>query len=167
MKQSFEELLIQTESYWQEANKNLYVDPSKDINRALKFFFIIELKRNTTNHPKDLELWDIWVGNTAPLVERCITNISISVDSLILDRKIQWISEDWESWQELCCLRSTLTFLKKAYSEEIDIDDLNRINLKQIDEFLEQVEGEGHLPSHLVPEGIPDNHWWWRYPVEQ
>ena len=70
-------------------------------------------------------------------------------------------------WYELCMRRSIIQLLLDDYrgtpvAEFIDLDDVSDLDIELRRVGLEQ----GPIPEEFIPNGLPENHWWWHYPEE-
>ena len=118
------------------------------------------------NQPDDEAEWQDFARNTATDVKACLYNISGYVTLQSVDFDIQWISDDWQSWRQLCRLLSELTFLSDIYRRYISEERLEILGCDELEALLKSLSEAGDLPDEYIPDGIPDSHWWWWYPEQ-
>lgn len=71
-----------------------------------------------------------------------------------------------EEWYGLCMRRSAIQSLLDDYGGTPAAGLVDRDDVAALDEELRRVGREqGPLPADAVPAGLPDGHWWWRYPA--
>jgi hypothetical protein len=77
-----------------------------------------------------------------------------------------WLAEAADDdWYELCVRRSAIQSLLDDYAETPAVAAIGRDDLAALDAELRRVGAEqGPVPDEFIPKGMPETHWWWRYP---
>lgn len=70
-----------------------------------------------------------------------------------------------DEWYELCMRRSVIQLLIE-HCDGIAVGALiDPAGVAALDTELRRVgQEQGPVPEPFVPQGLPDSHWWWRYP---
>jgi hypothetical protein len=69
------------------------------------------------------------------------------------------LSFEYDDYALVCQTRSAIAFMDQLYRHTAIEDELNRLDLSAVDSLLKKHGLEQGIAS--VPEGVPDNHWWW------
>ncbi|QSA98410.1 hypothetical protein [Methylococcus sp. EFPC2] len=76
-------------------------------------------------------------------------------------------ASDYE-WPRLCLNRSVIQFLIDDYAATPIPALIDRQDLTELDEEMARVgDRQGPLDEDQIPRGMPQSHWWWRYPQDE
>jgi hypothetical protein len=72
-----------------------------------------------------------------------------------------------DEWFIACGRRSAIESLREVFAGSEVEDELARnLDTEVLDARMREIgEVEGPVAPERVPAGIPDSHWWWRYPA--
>jgi hypothetical protein len=70
-----------------------------------------------------------------------------------------------DEWYELCLRRSVIQLLVEQCGVTAAGGAIQPGDLAELDMDLRRIGREqGPVPEPFIPKGLPDSHWWWRYP---
>jgi hypothetical protein len=68
-------------------------------------------------------------------------------------------------WYELCMRRSVIQVLLDDCTGTPVAESIDPVEVAELDVELRRVGmDQGPVPEQFVPKGLPDSHWWWKYP---
>lgn len=158
---SMQELIDRLPAQWESILEHR-TDPTPYIIQLLETVYEIGIAMGDSQDAK-LSMEETFKA-TSPLAEEALEYVGSYVSNQVWRTDVSWEHEDWETWQNLCYLRSQLAFLYEMYSKYIDIATFEVTDIESLNKKLDENAGSGYLPKKYIPNGIPINHYWWWLP---
>lgn len=144
-----------------------FSERTKCISKAIDMILDANLLKHRHAEWYDEAAWNNFVKNTEGIVRKNFDIVTIHAMKELSGFEIQWITDDWQSWQQLCILLSEIEFLKETYKDYISEEEFEALEMDSVVDFLKSVNGGGDLPEEYIPESMPESHWWWWYPANE
>ncbi|HLK99974.1 MAG TPA: hypothetical protein VK539_05280 [Myxococcaceae bacterium] len=101
------------------------------------------------------------LAEASSVIEERNVDLSYYPWTVVRQFRTSWEANEWE---QLCIARSGIEFFMELFRESVLAERVAGIDTSEIDEFIRESGGEGHLPDEAIPPEIPLSHWWWWYP---
>lgn len=101
------------------------------------------------------------LAEVAAVIEERNVDLSYYPWTVVRQFRTSWEANEWE---QLCIARSGIEFFMELFREGVLAERAAGIDTSELDEFIRESGGEGHLPDEAIPLEIPLSHWWWWYP---
>lgn len=96
---------------------------------------------------------------------RALAGFGRKVTAYVTETAIIAETANDDEWYELCMRRSAIQSLLDDYADTPVAALVDLSEVADLDAELRAVgEQHGPVPEPFVPRGLPDSHWWWRYP---
>ncbi|HMF39842.1 MAG TPA: hypothetical protein VKQ32_04055 [Polyangia bacterium] len=96
-----------------------------------------------------------------------MAHLDRQIAAFILDvaMRVDHEARELDDWYEICMRRSVLQLLLDDYPQTPALAMVDATDMIGFDDHTRETgRAHGPIPEALIPMGLPDTHWWWRYP---